>query len=94
MTEVEAEVQILHKPDELVRTDSTGSLSSSSLSEAELPEVGFAPILANGVATIDSPRSNSECQPLLGRMEPDAQFNHFPGDLMQHFKEKIAELSM
>lgn len=72
------------KPDELVRSNSTGSLGSSCISDQEerktlLPEVSFAPCTSNGRTAVDSPRNNSESQPLLGRMDPEVSYNRFPG---------------
>jgi len=83
MTEEQSNPKLTFNSDELVRTNSVVSLSSSCLSEQEntlLPEVGFAPGPSNG-GTIDSPRNNSESQPLLGgRMETDTTGNNFPDD--------------
>lgn len=81
MTEEQTPLKLDFKPDELAATNSVVSLSSSGISEQDttlLPDVSFAPEGINGI-TVDSPRNNSESQPLLGRMESHPQFNHFPG---------------
>lgn len=77
-------LKLSYKPDDLVRTNSIVSLSSSGVSESEgtiVPDVAFVPSTSkNSTSTIDSPRNNRESQPLLGRMEADTiQFNTFPG---------------
>lgn len=96
MTEEQTPLKLDFKPDELANTNSVVSLSSSGVSEPEntiLPEVSFAPETINGI-TVDSPRNNSESQPLLGRMDSHPQFNHFPDD--PSFSELIrsAELAI
>lgn len=80
MTEEQTPLKLDFKSDELAGAPSV-SLSSSIVSDQEntlLPEVSFAPEAINGIV-IDSPRNNSESQPLLGRMESHPQYNHFPG---------------
>lgn len=83
MTEEQTQLKLSFKPDDLIRTNSIVSLSSSGVSESEgntfIPDVAFAPSSSNG-GTIDSPRSNRENQPLLGRMEGDVLYNNFPDD--------------
>lgn len=92
MTEEQTQLKLSFKQDNLIRTNSIVSLSSSGISESEatfLPDVAFVPGSNNG-GTIDSPRSNRENQPLLGRMEGDhILYNNFPGNsillgLFQH----------
>uniref|UniRef100_A0A1B6C7D0 Phosphatidylinositol 4-kinase type 2 n=1 Tax=Clastoptera arizonana TaxID=38151 RepID=A0A1B6C7D0_9HEMI len=83
MTEEQTQLKLSFKQDDLNRTNSIVSLSSSGISESEatfLPDVAFIPGSSNG-GTIDSPRSNRENQPLLGRMEGDhILYNNFPDD--------------
>lgn len=85
MTEEQTQpLKLSYRPDDLVRTNSIVSLSSSGVSESEstiVPDVAFVPSTSKGsTSTIDSPRNNRESQPLLGRMETDiVQFNTFPG---------------
>ncbi|XP_039283368.1 phosphatidylinositol 4-kinase type 2-alpha isoform X5 [Nilaparvata lugens] len=82
MTEEQNQLKLTFKTDELVsRSDSIVSLSSSGVSDTEVsvPDVAFVASSSKG-STIDSPRSNRESQPLLGRMEADIQFNTFPDD--------------
>lgn len=85
MTEEQTQLKLSFKPDDLIRTNSIVSLSSSGVSESEvntfIPDVAFAPSSSNG-GTIDSPRSNRENQPLLGRMEGDVLYNNFPGEIV------------
>ncbi|XP_075222426.1 phosphatidylinositol 4-kinase II alpha isoform X1 [Lycorma delicatula] len=86
MTEEQTQpLKLSYRPDDLVRTNSIVSLSSSGVSESEgtiVPDVAFVPSTSKGsTSTIDSPRNNRESQPLLGRMETDlVQFNSFPDD--------------
>ncbi|RZF43110.1 hypothetical protein LSTR_LSTR001288 [Laodelphax striatellus] len=82
MTEEQNQLKLSFKTDELVsRSDSIVSLSSSGVSDTEIcvPDVAFVASSSKG-STIDSPRSNRESQPLLGRMESDIQCNTFPDD--------------
>ncbi|XP_054262513.1 phosphatidylinositol 4-kinase type 2-alpha isoform X1 [Macrosteles quadrilineatus] len=79
MTEEQSQLKLSFKPED--RTTSIVSLSSSGVSEAEqsiLPDVAFAPGSSNS-GTIDSPRTNRENQPLLGRSDSES-CNNFPDD--------------
>lgn len=81
MTEEQTQLKLSFKPEDLNRTTSIVSLSSSGISEADqsiLPDVAFAPGSSNS-GTIDSPRTNRENQPLLGRLDGDS-INSFPGN--------------
>ncbi|KAL1122687.1 hypothetical protein AAG570_003014 [Ranatra chinensis] len=90
----QANNRVTFKSDALARSNSIVSISSSCEGETTLlPEVGFAPVSNNG-GTIESPRSNSESQPLLARMEPEAQFNCFPDDPMFSDLVRQAEIAI
>lgn len=81
MTEEQTQLKLSFKPEDLNRAVSVVSLSSSGISETDqniLPDVAFAPGASNG-GTIDSPRTNRENQPLLGRLDGESQ-NNFPGN--------------
>lgn len=80
MTEEQTQLKLSFKPENLNKTESVVSLSSG-ISETDqniLPDVAFAPGSSNG-GTIDSPRTNRESQPLLGRLDGESQ-NNFPGN--------------
>lgn len=85
MTEEQTQLKLSFKPEDLNRTTSIVSLSSSGISDPDqslLPDVAFAPGSSNG-GTIDSPRTR-ENQPLLGRGDGES-FNSFPGKPFEHF---------
>lgn len=82
MSEEQTHLKLSLPSDDVQSTNSVISLSSSDIGEdsCTVPDVDFAPGPSNR-ASLDSPRSNCEHQPLLGRMDFDTSYNHFPGKI-------------
>lgn len=84
MSEEQTQLKLSLPHDDIQSSNSVISLSSSDVGEDSCvaPEVDFAPGPSSRIS-LDSPRSNCEHQPLLGRMDTETSFNNFPGDIFK-----------
>ena len=85
MSEEQTHLKLSLPSDDVLSTNSVISLSSSDIGEdsCTVPDVDFAPGPSNRTS-LDSPRSNCEHQPLLGRMDFDTSYNNFPGIILSN----------